>query len=976
MQKHFLKTDDKKRIGDPKLAARLNQELEGEVLFDRFSRGRYSTDASIYQIEPIGTVVPRTVADVERAIDIAKEEGIPILPRGGGTSQCGQVLGEAVIIDTSKHLNRILEFDLKKQTVEVEPGVILDDLNQALKPHRLFFPVDISTGSRATIGGMCGNNACGSRSIRYGNMVHNVSGIDAILANGTKAHFGWVSGNLGDVLGPKCYLDLINGMRDIATREKDEINQRYPNLLRNVGGYNINTVDPAGHNMAQMLVGSEGTLAFFQKIHLKLQPIPANRVLGICLFRTLRSAMKTVPKIVELDPSAVELVDQEMIGLANQNPVFRPTIERFLKGNPTAILLVEFSGEEKDLLLKKLSQLHELLVDIDFTTEIVDALDPAFQADVWEVRKSGLNILMAMKGDGKPISFIEDCAVPLECLAEYTDRLTEVFDRHGVKGTWYAHASVGTLHVRPVLNMKNPQHISKMREIAETACAMVKEMKGAFSGEHGDGLVRSEYIEKFYGPRLTRAFKEIKEAFDPIHMLNPGKIVDPPKMDDQSLLRFGPDYQPIELVEYLDWSEYGGFLGAAEMCNNNGHCRKSNVGVMCPSFRATHDEQHLTRGRANSLRLALSGQLGKDALVSDEMQYTMDLCIGCKGCRRECPTGVDMSRLKLEFLHHYKISHGHTFRDKLIAYLPRYAPNFSKFGWILNTVEKVPVGRLIREKITGFSRHRYLPNWHRRPYFGLTTPKEHLDQSACLFVDCFNRWFEPENARAAESVLNKLGYDVIDISLLSDDRPLCCGRTFLATGMIGEARNEAKRLIDVIKPFLSAGLPIIGLEPSCLLTLRDEYQALFSKNEINGLEQSVKMFSEFVNNHIDEMPNSVKMRALSIDKLKYHGHCHEKAFGLISSIENLVNKLPGVDAKPIPGGCCGMAGSFGYEAEHFEISKRISEIGPLPYIRDTDKNEVIVANGTSCRHQFDDLVGKKTIHIAQVIDMALTNQRA
>ena len=674
MRKHLLRTDNKLRVGDPQVAARLNRELEGDVLFDKYSRGLYSTDASIYQIEPIGTVVPKANADVERAIGIAKDEGIPILPRGGGTSQCGQVLGEALIIDTSKGLNHVIEFDVEKQTVVVEPGVVLDDLNRFLKPHNLFIPVDISTGSRATIGGMAGNNSCGSRSIRYGNMVHNVSSIDAILADGSKIHCGDITGNLKDIGGPKSYLDLISAIRKIAIREKEEIDLRYPDLLRNVGGYNINTVDPGGHNLAQLLVGSEGTLAYFQKIKLCLQKLPAHRTLGICLFPTLRSAMEAVPSIVQLHPSAVELADRTMIDLAYQNPVFRPTIERLLRGDPEAVLLVEFSGDERDPLLEKLSKLRQLFGDLGFPVEIVDAIDPSFQADVWDVRKSGLNILMAMRGDGKPVSFIEDCAVPLEHLADYTDRLNQIFDKYGVQGTWYAHASVGTLHVRPVLNMKDPQHAKKMRNIAEIACATVKEMKGAFSGEHGDGLVRSEFVEKFYGKKLTEAFKEIKESFDPDHMLNPGKIINPPKMDDRSLFRFGPEYQPVPVTEALDWSEFGGFLRATEMCNNNGHCRKSEIGVMCPSYRATHDEQHLTRGRANTLRLALSGQLGKDALVSDKMKKTMDLCIGCKGCRRECPTGVDMSRLKLEFLTHYNSHHGHSLRDKLISHLPRYAP--------------------------------------------------------------------------------------------------------------------------------------------------------------------------------------------------------------------------------------------------------------------------------------------------------------
>ena len=601
----------------------------------------------------------------------------------------------------------------------------MERLNARLRQHKLWFPVDVSTGDRATIGGMTANNSCGARSIRYGNMVHNVRAIDALLADGTAAHFDELPGNFGEEVAPERYRGLVRDMRALHRREADEIEARFPKLLRRVGGYNIDMISDEGHNMAHLLVGSEGTLAFFTEIELDLQPIPPHRVLGICHFPSFYKAMEATQHIVKLGPAAVELVDRTMIELARDIPMFRATVDRFVQGEPEAILLTEFAGDDADDNLRRLKQLVELMGDLGFPGAVIEATDPAFQSAVWNVRKEGLNIMMSMKGDGKPISFIEDCAVRLEDLAEYTDRLTQVFHKHGTYGTWYAHASVGTLHVRPVLNLKQELEVKKMREIAEEAFAMVREYKGSHSGEHGDGLVRSEFHEPMFGSRIVRAFEEVKDTFDPTGLFNPGKIVRPPKMDDRSLFRFKPGYRQVPVETAFDWSEWGGFASAAEMCNNNGACRKSDPGVMCPSYRATGDEQHLTRGRANTLRLALSGQLGPDALTSEAMAETMSLCVSCKGCRRECPTGVDMAKMKIEFLAQYRKTHGLSLRDRLIAYLPRYAPWAAKFAGLLNL--RRPGGLLAKlsESLFGFSAKR--AHWsrvpgHRAPTAGKTAP--------------------------------------------------------------------------------------------------------------------------------------------------------------------------------------------------------------------------------------------------------------
>src|SRR6266699_631808 len=566
-----------------------------EVLLEAASRGRYSTDASIYQIDPVGVVVPRTERDVQIALQIAVEEGIPVLPRGAGSSQCGQAVGAALVIDTSKYLNRIVLVDREGASAVVQPGVVLDTLNAYLRSHALWFPVDVSTSAQATIGGMAGNNSCGSRSIRYGNMVHNVLGIDALLADGSEFHFGAVPEDFSLLAGPAGYLGLAQKIRAIAEREAGEIEARWPKVLRRVQGYNLDMVAPRGAwNFAQLLVGSEGTLAFSKRIHLKLSPLPKARTLGVCHFATFRRAMEAPQHIVKLAPTAVELVDRTMIGLARGNTAFRATVEQFIRGDPDAILLVEFAGEGRDEQSRKLKELTELMADLGHPGSVVEITDAGLQREVWEVRRAGLNIMMSMKGDGKPVSFIEDCAVPLENLAEYTDLLTQVFRKHGTEGTWYAHASVGTLHVRPILNMKE-DGVKKMRAIAQEACALVKKYKGAaYSGEHGDGLVRSEWIEPILGTRLASALAEIKSLFDPKGLMNPGKIVRPSRQDDRSLFRFKPGYAPQKLDTALDWSEWSvpgaasrGFAAAVEMCNNNGHCRKFDAGTMCPSFRAT-----------------------------------------------------------------------------------------------------------------------------------------------------------------------------------------------------------------------------------------------------------------------------------------------------------------------------------------------------------------------------------------------------
>ena len=964
------------RPGDTALATRLKKELQGEVLFDAATRGRYSTDASIYQIEPIGVVIPQTEEDAVTAMQIALDAGVAVLPRGGGTSQCGQTVGEALIIDVSKYLRHVVDFNAEARTAVVQPGVVLDQLNAFLKPHGLWFPVDVSTSAQATIGGMTGNNSCGSRSIFYGNMVHNVRGVYAVLADGNEYHFGAAPSDLSQIDGPQSYRELVQKIRDIAVANADEIEARYPKLLRRVGGYNLDMVSGMEFNMAHLLVGSEGTLAYSKRVHLNLSALPKHKTLGVCHFKTFYKSMEAPQQIVKLKPTAVELVDRTMIGLARSNAAFRPIVEKFIKGDPDAILLVEFAGDDKDEQVARLKQLVELMGDLGHPDSVIEITDPNLQRDVWEVRKAGLNIMMSMKGDGKPVSFIEDCAVPLEHLAEYTDRLTKVFEKHGTTGTWYAHASVGTLHVRPILNMRE-DGAHKMRAIAEEAAAMVKQYKGSYSGEHGDGLVRSEWIAPFFGPKLTQAFENIKDIFDPKGLLNPGKIVRPSKQDDRSLFRFKPGYKTISIKTVLDWNEWGGMDKAVEMCNNNGHCRKFDAGTMCPSFRVTRDEQHLTRGRANTLRLALSGQLGPDAFTSDEMHKAMDLCVSCKGCKRECPTGVDMAKMKVEFLHHYKQRHGFTLKDKLIANLPRYAPWVSKLGPLANLAQAIGRG------FVGFASQRSLPNWRGNALSTLSPSGERQgntwgergqgeeSREVVLFLDTFTNYFDPENAHAALKVLEAAGYNVHLPQAKDTKRPLCCGRTYLATGMVDKARAEAQRTIDTLLPYIERGIPIVGLEPSCLLGMRDEFLSMMPTPQSAELALNAYLFEEFIARELDAGRFKLNLKSLPQKKALLHGHCHQKAFAAMPAVLRVLKLIPDLQTELIESSCCGMAGSFGYDAEHYEVSMQMAEAALLPKVREAGKDTLIIADGTSCRHQIQDGAQREAVHVARVLADAL-----
>ena len=1005
----------KSRLGsDPSrsgLAKRMRREVRGDIYFDEASRGRYSTDASIYQIMPLGVVLPQTPLDLQIALDVARDEGVPVLPRGGGTSQCGQTVGEALVIDTSKYLRSVTTLDVERQRAVVQPGLVLDHLNAQLKSKGLWFPVDVSTAAQCTLGGMTGNNSCGSRSLHYGNMVHNVLGINAILDDGTQAYFGRF-GDKGDMrLSSRRLSDLVSRLFQISDSVKTDIANVWPKVMRRVGGYNLDIFFPQSErpytedgslNLAHLLVGSEGTLATFESIELKLSRLPAHKLLGVVNFPNFQTSMELTKEIVKLKPVAVELVDRTMIELCRANPVFAPVIADALvrvNGQETdALLLVEFAGDDSGQLSQQLDALDVLMADHGLPKATVKFIEPARQSALWEVRKAGLNIMMSLRGDGKPVSFIEDCAVPLENLAEYTAKLTEIFAKHGTQGTWYAHASVGTLHVRPILDMRR-DGAAKMRAIAEEASQWVRRFKGAFSGEHGDGLVRSEWVEWQFGPRITKAFEEVKDAFDPSGRLNPGKIVRTTRMDDARLFRFPPGYSTSALNPGFDWSSWNvrndpsvkgdpgsfgikvsapgtgadpslGFAKAVEMCNNNGHCRKFDAGTMCPSYRVTRTEENSVRGRANTLRLALSGQIS-GGLTSSSVRKALDLCVGCKGCKRECPTGVDMAKMKIEVLYQKGKAEGFSLQQRLVADLPslsNYVRRIPGLAFALNARNWFPGLRWLTQKLLGISSQRPLPSWRATGFRNQSKQLSSAPLTECdlvLWADTFNDAYTPETLLSAYELATRLGYRVALSGAAAEGAALCCGRTAMSVGHLDQARALALQCLQALEPAIARGIPIVGLEPSCILSLRDEWLAMGLGEKSEKLSKQALLFEEW---WVKELASGrlQKSEGLKGRTVLVHGHCHQKALGAMTPTIEALKSL-GAEVKLIESSCCGMAGSFGYETRHQGVSTAMAQASLIPSVNAAPEDAFIVADGFSCQHQIADLSSRKAQHAVLVM---------
>ena len=949
-----------------KIAKEIQGQVKGKVLFDEFSRGRYSTDSSLYQIKPVGAVLPVDTNDVLQIMEYSQKHHIPLLARGGGSSQCGQTVGESIVLDYSKHQNKILEFNKEEKTVWVEPGIVLDQLNAYLKPHGLWYPVDVSTSSRATIGGMTGNNSCGSRSLYYGNMVNNVLAVEAILDDGTIHTFEDINKNYLEITNDQNrQYQIIKKFLDIKEKTKEEIDLHFPITQRRVGGYNIDLINPNGFNTSNILVGSEGTLSLFKKIKLKLWEIPKQKVLGVCFFQKFNEAMALTKEMVKLKPTTVELLDKNLIDLAKAIPLYAGEINKYIKGDPEAVLMVEFIDEDLDLARQKLKDLESLVKTDNADNHFAAHENLQDQKAIFEIRKAGLNILMSMKGDKKAVAFIEDCAVTLEHLDDYTSKLKEIFRKYNTSGMFYAHASVGTLHVRPVLNMKTEEDVKNMKSIAEEAFALVKQYKGSHSGEHGDGIVRSEFHEMMFGKKIVSAFEEIKDTFDPKGLLNPGKIVRPFKSDDRSLMRYKPGYKAENITTHYDWSAWGQFSDAVEMCNNNGACRKLDSGVMCPSYRVTKEEKDLVRGRANTLRLALSNQLPEGSFASKEMFETMELCVSCKACQRECPMSVDMAKMKSEYLSHYYKKFSMSIKDKIISDMPKLIWLLKIIAPIFNTVKNVP---LLDKAIEffGFSSKRQMPVVQNiAPLKEIYQTQPQLNNKIILLADTFNINFEIKNIMYAIKVLNKFGYQAIipsfDDSNLS--RPLCCGRTYISFGQMDKAKYEMNRFTNYLVNNGYAEMPVVGIEPSCLLTFNDEYKSLKGINKRKQLQNKFYLIEEFI---LEQIQQGKKVNASSYTKnVLVHGHCHQKSQDRFKGLLDLL-KILNIKHKAIDSSCCGMAGSFGYSSKNFDISKKMANLSLIPTINEHPE-DVVVANGTSCRQQIFDFSKRDAKHVSELL---------
>jgi len=956
--------------GWEKLRAALEAALEGEVRFDPYSRMLYSTDASMYKIEPIGVVIPRSAEDAQRAVEISAEHGAAVLPRGGGTSLAGQTVGRAVVMDFSKYMNRVIEHDAEEGWARLQPGLVQDHLNAYLRPHGFVFGPNTSTSSRATLGGMLGNNSSGSRSIVYGKTVDHVIEVSGFLAGGEPFSFGPLE---GEALRKK--LDENTGagriyqtLYRLVEENRQEIADRYPKIMRRVSGYNLDELArPGPFNLAKLFVGSEGTLGVVTEMKVRICPQP--RAVGVLVvhFDSIEKAIAASGPIMRHKGiAAVEIVDRTILDLARQNLEAQRWMRSFMRGSPEAFLLVEFFGETAGEARQRVERLaDELEADgVGYARVIMD--DPATKGDVTKVREAGLGFLLGRRGDPKPVAFVEDCAVPPERLLEYYRRFEAIMRKYQTSTSYYGHTSVGLLHLRPIINLKDGAEIRKMESIAEEVAGLVLEYGGAMSGEHGDGLARGQWVPRFFGPRLYEAFRQVKRAFDPGNLMNPGKIVDAPPFTEN--LRYGPAYRTPAIPTVMDFSRDGGFARAIELCNGVGECRKRD-GTMCPSYQATLEEEHSTRGRANALREVIANGISGEDLASHRLYEVLDLCLSCKGCKAECPSSVDMAKIKAEVLQAYWDRHGVPARVRLfgrIADINRLSlPLAPLVNWALGS----GLIRGLMDRFLGVDRRRQLPplarptleEWFRARSLPAGPPA----RGGVIFLnDTFTNFHYPEVGRAAVRVLEAAGYEV-ELSRLR-----CCGRPLISHGLLREGKRLAEENLARLSPALSAGLRVVGVEPSCLLAFRDEYPDLVPGPASERLAASSFMLEEFLLELKERGELDLPFRELP-GRALFHGHCHQKSLvGVRPSLE-VLGMVPGLKVEPIPSGCCGMAGSFGYEKEHYEISLAIGELKLFPAVRQAGEEVGVIANGVSCRQQIAKGTGRKARHLAECLAEAL-----
>ena len=963
----------------------LETRLAGEVRFDAVSRALYSTDASVYQIQPLGVAVVRSREDMLAALECARAHGCSITARGGGTSQAGQAIGSGLQIDTSKHFNRVLEVNVEERWARVEPGIVLDELNAQLAPHRLRFAPDISTASRATIGGMISNNSSGARSVRYGKTIDHVLDLHVALADGSVAHLRPLT---RDELEEACAADTLEGacyrtVRRLAAEQADEIDRRYPKILRRVGGYNLDAFTPARiaagepFDLAKLIVGSEGTLGLILEARLNLVPLPKAKAVLTIEYDNLLDALGETPAILAHDPSAVEVMDHSILDHARENPALDAMRRAVLETDCGALLCVELYGDSPQEIRPRLNRLESNIRARGVARHTACAVAAADQARIWKLRESSLGLSMAMKGDAKSISFVEDTAVAPEKLRDFIERFLEVIRRHGTTAGVYAHASVGCLHVRPVVNMKTAAGVQQFESIANEIAGLVLEYGGALSGEHGDGLVRAPFMERMFGAELYEAFRTVKRTFDADGLFNPGKIVDAPPLTAN--LRYGADYRTPEPAAAFDHGEHGGLGRAVEMCSGVGACRKTLSGTMCPSYMATRDEAHSTRGRANTLRLAMNGGLGngggpRDTGLGDREVYdVLDLCLECRACKTECPVGVDMARFKSEFLADYWRRNGTPLRARVLGHIRTLSALASRAAPLINPWLDRDWVRGLNERFFGIDRRRSLPRWTRRTLarsWRKGTARQGARSGApdvVLFNDTFTNYYDPEIGLAARDVLRAAG---LTVGLAPH---ACCGRPLISQGLLAAARDRAANAVDRLHPLAAAGTPIVLLEPSCLSALKDDVPDLLrgeAQQRAREVAAACVLFEDYLNGRLADGGATLPLRS-GPEEILLHGHCHQKSLGLVAPAKALLERIPETRVTDLDSGCCGMAGSFGYAREHFDISQQIGERRLLPAARELGPGNILVAAGTSCRHQVHDFTGVRAQHPAVLLQSLL-----
>ncbi len=954
--------------GWEKLEGELKEAIEGEVRFDPYSRKLYSTDASMYRIEPVGVVIPRTSDDVRRTLEIARDHRAAVLSRGGGTSLAGQTVGRAVVIDFSKYMNRVIEHDAGGEWARVQPGLVQDHFNDYLKPHGFVFGPNTSTSNRATLGGMMGNNSSGSESLVYGKTVDHVHEISGFLSGGEPFTFGPLEGaQLEAALEEKSRVGEIHrALYRLSGDNRREIDDRYPKIMRRVSGYNLDElIKGEAFNLAKFLVGSEGTLATITEAKVRICPRPKARGSLAIHFESVERALAASALILAHKPAALEIMDRLLLGLAEQNIEARRWMTSFMRGEPEATLQVVFFGESPDEVRGKVEALVADLEREGAGYARVPLLDASEQADISNVRKAGLGFLLGVKGDKKPYAFIEDCAVAPERLLDYYRKLEKIISAHGTEGSYYGHSSVGLMHIRPGINLKMGSEVEKMVSIQEQTAELVFEFGGAMSGEHGDGLARSHLVPKFFGPKIYEAFREVKRVFDPDGLMNPGKIVDGDPFTDN--FRISPAFKTVPVPTIMDFSSDGGFARAVEMCNGVGACRKRD-GTMCPSFQATNEEEHSTRGRANALREVISGGIPGEDIASKRLHEVMGLCLNCKGCKSECPSSVDMAKIKAEVMQAHWDLHGAPASARLFGRIAQINRLSRPFAALVNWSYRNGFVRSLMERFIGVDRRRTLTPLAGETFeewFRARPNRAPAVRGKVLFMnDTFTNFHHPEIGRAAVRVLEAAGFEVALAEMG------CCGRPQISNGLLREARDMAGENLMRLSGALREGAYIVGVEPSCLLTLRDEYPDLIVGEDTRRLADSAFLLEEFLvhlkaKGELDLALRERPGRAL------FHGHCHQKSLvGSGPSLEAL-RLVPGLEVEEISSGCCGMAGSFGYRKDNYDISLKISELKLFPAIRKGGAQTHVIANGVSCRQQIGHGTGRKARHLAEILADAL-----